>query len=64
VAPIGDRRIAIFTAADGHGPSSIPERRRLKAGERVSYDARAARDGRVVDGRDSTVDDSDRAGLS
>jgi hypothetical protein len=48
VAPIGSRRIAWFTAADGRAPYSIPQRRSLKAGERVPYNARALRDGRIV----------------
>jgi hypothetical protein len=47
-APIGHRRIAVFTAIEGHRPFTIPERRRLKAGERVDYNARADRDGRVT----------------
>jgi hypothetical protein len=48
IAPIGSRRIAIFTAAEGHRPFTIPERRRLKSSEHVDYNARAARDGRVT----------------
>jgi hypothetical protein len=48
VAPIGNRRIAISTAADGRRPFSNPDRRRLAPGERVPYNARANRDGRVV----------------
>jgi hypothetical protein len=48
VAPIGRRRIAIFTAANGRRPFTVPTRRTLKAGERVDYNARADRDGRVV----------------
>jgi hypothetical protein len=48
VAPIGERRIAIFTAIEGHRPFTNPERRELKSDERVSYNARAARDGRVT----------------
>jgi hypothetical protein len=48
VAPIGNRRIAISAAADGRRPFSNPDRRRLKPGERVPYNARADREGRVV----------------
>jgi hypothetical protein len=48
VAPIGNRGIAISTAANGRRPFSNPDRRRLKPGERVPYNARADRDGRVV----------------
>jgi hypothetical protein len=48
VAPIGNRRIAISVAADGRRPFSNPDRRRLEPGERVPYNARADRDGRVV----------------
>jgi hypothetical protein len=47
VAPIGKRRIVIFEAQDGRRPFNIPDRRRLKSGERVPYNARADRDGRV-----------------
>jgi hypothetical protein len=48
VAPIGNRRIAIFSAASGRRPFSVPERRRLKPGERVPFNARARRDGTVA----------------
>jgi hypothetical protein len=48
VAPIGHRRIAIFTAIEGHRPFTIPDRRQLKTGEHVDYNARAARDGRLT----------------
>jgi hypothetical protein len=48
VAPIGDRRIAISTAAGGRRPFSNPDRRRLKPGESVPFNARADRAGRVV----------------
>jgi hypothetical protein len=48
VAPIGDRRIAISVAAGGRRPFSNPDRRRLQPGERVPYNARANREGRVV----------------
>jgi len=48
VAPIGKRRIAIFTAADGRRPFTVPDRRRLKSGEHVPYNARADRDGLVA----------------
>jgi hypothetical protein len=47
VAPIGGRRIATFTAAKGRRPFTVPTRRRLKSGERFSYNARADRTGRV-----------------
>lgn len=47
VAPIGGRRIATFTAADGRRPFTVPTRRRLKSGERFSYNARADRTGRL-----------------
>ena len=48
VAPIGHRRIAIFTAADGRRPFTIPTRRRLKSGERVPYNGRADSEGHVA----------------
>jgi hypothetical protein len=48
VAPIGPRRIAWFTAANGRAPYSVPQRRNLKPGERVPYNARALRDGRIA----------------
>jgi hypothetical protein len=48
VAPIGNRRIAIFAAANGRRPYSVPDRRRLKPGERVPYNARGRGDGTVV----------------
>ena len=48
VAPIGNRRVAISTAARGRRPFSTPDRRRLRPGERVPYNARADRDGRVA----------------
>jgi hypothetical protein len=48
VAPIGRRRIAIFTAVRGRRPFTIPLRRSLKPGERVDYNARADRKGRVT----------------
>jgi hypothetical protein len=48
VVPIGARRIAWFTAANGRAPFSVPQRRNLKAGERVPYNARALRDGRIA----------------
>jgi hypothetical protein len=48
VAPIGARRIAWFTAADGRAPYSVPERRNLEPGEKVPYNARALDDGRIV----------------
>jgi hypothetical protein len=51
VAPIGPRRIAWFTAAGGHAPYSVPQRRNLERGERVPYNARALRDGRIAPGR-------------
>ena len=47
VAPIGNRRIAMSTAIDGRRPFTNPDRRRLKAGERVPYNAHADREGRV-----------------
>jgi hypothetical protein len=47
VAPIGNRRIAISTAVDGRRPFTNPDRRRLKPGERVPYNAHADRKGRV-----------------
>jgi hypothetical protein len=47
VAPIGPRRIAWFTAAGGRPPFSVPQRRNLKAGERVPYNGRALKDGRI-----------------
>jgi hypothetical protein len=47
VAPIGGRRIATFTAAEGRRPFTVPTRRRLKSGERFSYNARADRTGRL-----------------
>ena len=51
VAPIGPRRIAWFTAANGRAPYSVPQRRDLKPGERVPYNARALRDGRIAPAR-------------
>jgi hypothetical protein len=48
VAPIGPRRIAWFTAANGRAPYSVPQRRNLEPGERVPYNARALRDGRIA----------------
>jgi len=48
VAPVGPRRIAWFTAARGRAPYSVPQRRNLEPGERVPYNARALRDGRIV----------------
>jgi hypothetical protein len=47
VVPIGPRRIAWFTAGNGRSPYSVPQRRNLEAGERVPYNARAMRDGRI-----------------
>lgn len=47
VAPIGNRRIAISTAVDGRRPFTNPDRRHLKSGERVPYNAQADREGRV-----------------
>lgn len=47
VVPIGPRRIAWFTAANGRSPFSVPQRRNLKAGERVPYNARALKDGTI-----------------
>lgn len=47
VAPIGGRRIATFTAAEGRRPFTVPTRRRLKSGERFSSNARADRTGRL-----------------
>jgi hypothetical protein len=35
VAPIAKRRIAIFTAADGRRPFTVPTRRKLRRGERI-----------------------------
>jgi hypothetical protein len=48
VTPIGHRRIAISTAVHGRRPFTNPDRRSLKRGERVDYNARADRDGRVT----------------
>ncbi len=48
VVPVGPRRIAWFTAANGRPPFSVPQRRNLKAGERVPYNARARKDGTVA----------------
>jgi hypothetical protein len=47
VAPIGARRIAFFSAANGRRPYSVPQRRNLEPGERVPYNARALEDGTV-----------------
>jgi hypothetical protein len=47
IARISDRRIAIFTAANGTGSYTIPDRQSLKAGQHVDYNARGAQDGRV-----------------
>jgi hypothetical protein len=47
-APVGPRRIAWFVAARGRAPFSVPERRNLKSGERVVYNGRALRDGRIA----------------
>ena len=46
-APIGPRRIAWFVAEGGYAPFSVPKRRRLQADERVVYNGRALRDGRI-----------------
>ena len=48
VVPIGRRRIAWFTAENGRSPFSVPQRRNLKAGERVPYNARARKDGTIA----------------
>jgi hypothetical protein len=48
VVPIGSRRIAWFTAANGRSPFSVPQRRNLKSGERVPYNARARKDGTIA----------------
>jgi hypothetical protein len=47
VMPIGNHRIAISTAAKGRRPFSNPYRRRVERGERIPYNARADRQGRV-----------------
>ena len=47
VWPIGRRRIAVSAAAGGRRPFSNPDQRRLKPGERVPYNGRADREGRV-----------------
>ena len=47
IARISDRRIAIFTAADGTGAYTNPKRQSLKPGQRVDYNARGAKDGSV-----------------
>ena len=46
-APIGPRRIAWFVAERGYAPFSVPERRSLRPGERVVYNGRALRDGKI-----------------
>jgi hypothetical protein len=48
VAPRGDWRIAIFSAADDRRPYRVPSRRKLRSGERVPYNARGRRDGTLV----------------
>jgi hypothetical protein len=47
IAPVGPRRIAWFAAVRGRAPYTNPERRNLKPGERVDYNGRARRDGRI-----------------
>lgn len=47
-APIGGGRILFSSAQNGRRPFSNPERRRLKPGERVPYNGRADREGRVT----------------
>jgi hypothetical protein len=47
IAPVGPRRIAWFAAVRGRAPYTNPERRNLKPGERVGYNGRARRDGRI-----------------
>ena len=47
VAPIGKRRIASFAAAGGRRPFTIPDRRTLKADEKLEPNARADREGLV-----------------
>jgi hypothetical protein len=47
VVPVGPRRIAWFAAARGRAPFTIPERRNLEPGERLNYNGRALRDGRI-----------------
>jgi hypothetical protein len=46
--PIGARRIAWFAAERGYAPFSNPERRELTRTERVPYNGRALRDGRIA----------------
>ena len=48
VWPIGDGRIEYSSAPDGRRPFTNPDQRRLKSGERVPYNARADREGRVA----------------
>lgn len=48
VWPIGGRRIAYAVAADGRRPFGNPDQRRLESGERVPYNGRADREGRVA----------------
>jgi hypothetical protein len=48
VVPVGPRRIAWFTAANGRSPFSVPQRRNLESGERVPYNARARQDGTIA----------------
>ena len=48
VWPIGGRRIEYSVAPDGRRPFNNPERRRLKSGERVPYNARADREGLIA----------------
>jgi hypothetical protein len=39
---------ALVAAANGRRPYSSPQRRNLKAGERVPYNARARKDGTIA----------------
>jgi hypothetical protein len=47
VARISARRIAVFAAGRGRAPYTVPERMNLTRRQRVDYNARVLRDGRI-----------------